>query len=422
VRILVLGSGAREHAIITALLAEDAGHVITAAPGNAGIAADVETVSLDPTNGALVAEYALENGVELVVVGPEAPLIAGVADPVRTRGIPVFGPSKAAAQLEGSKAFAKRIMSEAGVPTGRPVYAGTVEEAVAAIDELGAPHVVKADGLAAGKGVLVTDDRQAAIDHATYWLQHGHVVVEEYLDGEEVSLFFLSDGHDVRPLSPAQDYKRLGDGDTGPNTGGMGAYSPLPWLADRWDSERAFVDEVTDLVALPTVRRLEHEGTPFVGLLYCGLIVTEQGVRVIEFNARFGDPETQVVLPRLATPLSGLMLAAATGQLGSAPAPAFRDDVAVTVVLASEGYPENPQTGRPIDGIDAANAREGVSVAHAATGVLDDGLVATGGRVLSVVATGSTFAEARDRAYAGVGDITLAGAQFRTDIAAKVAR
>jgi phosphoribosylamine--glycine ligase len=247
-------------------------------------------------------------------------------------------------------------------------------------------------------------------------------VVEEFLDGEEVSLFFLSDGHDVRPLSPAQDYKRLGDGDVGPNTGGMGAYSPLPWLADRWESERAFVDEVTDLVALPTVRRLEHEGTPFVGLLYCGLIVTEQGVRVIEFNARFGDPETQVVLPRLATPLSELMLAAATGQLGSTPDPVFRDDVAVTVVLASEGYPENPKTGRPITGIDQANARAGVSVAHAATGVLDTELVATGGRVLSVVATGATFAEARDRAYAGVGDIALEGAQFPTDIAAKVAR
>ncbi|PCN49730.1 phosphoribosylamine--glycine ligase [Curtobacterium sp. 'Ferrero'] len=420
-RILVLGSGAREHAIVTALLAEQAGHVITVAPGNAGIAADVETVSLDPTNGALVADYAIENDVELVVVGPEAPLIAGVADPVRTRGIPVFGPGKAAAQLEGSKAFAKRIMAEAGVPTGRPVYAGTVDEAVAALDELGAPYVVKADGLAAGKGVLVTEDRQAAVDHATYWLQHGPVVVEEFLDGEEVSLFFLSDGHDVRPLSPAQDYKRLADGDAGPNTGGMGAYSPLPWLADRWESEQAFVAEVADLVALPTVRRLEHEGTPFVGLLYCGLIVTEQGVRVIEFNARFGDPETQVVLPRLATPLSELMLAAATGRLGSVPAPVFRDEVAVTVVLASEGYPENPHTGRPITGIDAANSREGVHVAHAATGSLDGGLVATGGRVLSVVGTGRSFTEARERAYAGLHDITLEGGQYRTDIAAKVA-
>jgi phosphoribosylamine--glycine ligase len=422
VRILVLGSGAREHAITTALLAEEAGHVITVAPGNAGIAADVETVSLDPTNGALVAEYALENGVELVVVGPEAPLIAGVADPIRTRGIAVFGPGKAAAQLEGSKAFAKRIMGEAGVPTGRPVYARTIDEATAALDDLGAPYVVKADGLAAGKGVLVTEDRQAAVDHATYWLQHGPVVVEEFLDGEEVSLFFLSDGHDIVPLSPAQDHKRLGDGDTGPNTGGMGAYSPLPWLDERWGSEQAFVDEVAAMVALPTVRQLEHEGTPFVGLLYCGLIVTEQGVRVIEFNARFGDPETQVVLPRLTTPLSELLLAAATGRLAGAPRPTFRPDAAVTVVLASEGYPENPVTGRGITGVDAANAREGVSVLHAATGLLDDGLVATGGRVLSVVATGTDFAEARERAYAGVADITLEGAQFRTDIAAGVAR
>jgi phosphoribosylamine---glycine ligase len=422
VRILVLGSGAREHAIVTALLAESADHAITVAPGNAGIAADVETVSLDTTNGAVVAEYAMENDIELVVVGPEAPLIEGVADPVRTRGIPVFGPGKAAAELEGSKAFAKRIMAEAGVPTGRPFHVGTLDEAIAALDELGAPYVVKADGLAAGKGVLVTSDRDAAIDHATYWLQHGHVVVEEFLDGPEVSLFYLSDGHDVRPLSPAQDYKRLLDGDAGPNTGGMGAYSPLPWLAERWGSEQAFVDEVTDLIALPTVRRLEAEGTPFIGLLYCGLVVTEQGVRVIEFNARFGDPETQVVLPRLRTPLSELMLAAATGRLQDVAAPVFADDAAVTVVLASEGYPENPITGRVLTGIDEANALEGVSVLHAATGALDGTLVATGGRVLSVVGVGTTFAEARERAYDGLSRIRLEGGQHRTDVAATVAR
>jgi phosphoribosylamine--glycine ligase len=422
VRILVLGSGAREHAIITALLAERADHVITCAPGNAGIADDVETVSLDPSNGALVAEYAFENDIELVVVGPEAPLIAGVADPVRTRGIAVFGPSKRAAQLEGSKAFAKRIMEVAGVPTGRPVYAGTLAEAEAALDELGAPYVVKADGLAAGKGVIVTEDRDAALDHARYWLQHGHVVVEEFLDGEEVSLFFLSDGHDVVPLSPAQDSKRLLDGDLGPNTGGMGAYSPLPWLADHWGTERAFVDEVTELVALPTVRRLEHEGTPFVGLLYCGLIVTEQGVRVIEFNARFGDPETQVVLPRLVTPLSELMFAAATGQLGDTALPEFHPHAGVTVVLASEGYPENPITGRRLTGIEEAEALEGVSVLHAATAMLDGDLVATGGRVLSVSAVGDDFAEARARAYDGLSRIHLDGGQFRTDIATKVVR
>lgn len=419
-RILVLGSGAREHAIVTALLAEQADHVITVAPGNAGIAADTAVVSLDPTNGALVAEYAMENDIDLVIVGPEAPLIEGVADPVRTRGIPVFGPSKAAAALEGSKTFAKRIMHEAGVPTGRPVFAATLDDATRALDEFGAPYVVKADGLAAGKGVLVTDDRQAALDHATYWLQYGGVVVEEYLDGEEVSLFFLSDGHDVRALSPAQDAKRLLDGDLGPNTGGMGAYSPLPWLDERWGSEEAFVREVEALVALPTVRQLEHEGTPFVGLLYCGLIVTEQGVRVIEFNARFGDPETQVVLPRLVTPLSELMLAAATGQLAGAPAIEFRADPAVTVVLASEGYPENPKTGRPIRGIDDAAALDGVTVLHAATGVLDGELVSTGGRVLSVVGVGPDFATARERAYAGIDRIDLPGGQYRTDIAKKV--
>ncbi|WP_066522446.1 phosphoribosylamine--glycine ligase [Curtobacterium ammoniigenes] len=419
-RILVLGSGAREHAIVTALLAEDAGHAITVAPGNAGIAADVPVVSIDPTNGALVAEYALENAIDLVVVGPEAPLIEGVADPVRTRGIPVFGPSKAAAQLEGSKSFAKRIMHEAGVPTGRPVFAATLADATRALDDLGAPHVVKADGLAAGKGVLVTDDRQAALDHAAYWLQYGGVVVEEYLDGEEVSLFFVSDGHDVRALSPAQDAKRLLDGDAGPNTGGMGAYSPLPWLDERWGSEAAFVREVEELVALPTVRQLEHEGTPFVGLLYCGLIVTEQGVRVIEFNARFGDPETQVVLPRLETPLSEVMLAAATGRLAEAPALTFRAEAAVTVVLASEGYPENPHTGRVLHGVDDAASLDGVSVLHAATGILDGELVATGGRVLSVVGVGPDLRTARARAYDGIARISLHGGQHRTDIAKKV--
>jgi phosphoribosylamine--glycine ligase len=422
VRILVLGSGAREHAIILALRSEDEAHAIFAAPGNAGIASDAHLVDLDPNDPDAVTAFADDESIDLVVVGPEAPLIAGVADALRTRGIPVFGPGKAAAQLEGSKAFAKRVMDAAGVPTGRALRAQDSAAVAAALDEFGAPYVVKADGLASGKGVIVTSDRAEAIGHAEAFLPRGPVLIEEFLEGPEVSLFFLSDGDTVRPLSPAQDYKRLADGDLGPNTGGMGAYSPLPWLADRWASEQAFVDEVTELVALPTVRRLEHEGTPFVGLLYCGLIVTEQGVRVIEFNARFGDPETQVVLPRLATPLSGLLLAAATGQLGGTPAPEFRDEAAVTVVLASEGYPENPQTGRPITGIDAANARDGVSVAHAATGVLDDTLVATGGRVLSVVAVGSDFAQARERAYAGLGDITLQGAQYRTDIAAKVTR
>ncbi|GAA2048896.1 phosphoribosylamine--glycine ligase [Leifsonia soli] len=416
-KILVLGSGAREHAIITALLAEEARHDIVAAPGNAGIAQDVRVEpSLDPLDGVAVTEYALEHGIELVVIGPEAPLVAGVADPLRTRGIPVFGPGKAAAQLEGSKAYAKRIMDAAGVPTGRAVRAETLAEAERALDEFGAPYVVKADGLAAGKGVLVTEEREAAAEHATHWLRHGGVLIEEFLDGQEVSLFLLSDGHDVLPLSPAQDYKRLLDGDAGPNTGGMGAYSPLPWLPE------GFVDEVIDTIALPTVRTMAREQTPFIGLLYCGLILTDRGIRVIEFNARFGDPETQVVLPRLVTPLSTLLHAAATGGLGGLPRPEFALDTAVTVVLASEGYPEAPQTGRPITGLGEAAAVPEVTIAHAAT-VLDEAtgeLLATGGRVLSVVARGTGFAEARSRAYAALDRIHLEGAQYRTDIAARV--
>jgi phosphoribosylamine--glycine ligase len=419
VRILVLGSGAREHAIVTALLAEDAGHTIVAAPGNAGIAAEVETVALDASDSRLVAGYAADNAFDLVVIGPEAPLVAGVADAVRKRRIPVFGPNKAAAALEGSKTFAKRIMDAAGVPTGRAVHAATLDAVAAALDDLGAPHVVKADGLAAGKGVIVTDDRDAALAHAKYYLQQGEVLIEEFLGGPEVSLFFLADGHDVLPLSPAQDYKRVGDGDAGPNTGGMGAYSPLPWLAEQFGSEAEFVDEVRRTIALPTVRALEAEGTPFVGLLYCGLVLTDAGIRVIEFNARFGDPETQVVLPRLVTPLSGLLLAAATGGLGGLPDPEFSPDAAVVVVLASEGYPEAPITGRVLTGVDA-DLPAGVTIAHAATLRDADRLLATGGRVLGVVATASDFGAARDAAYTALAGIGLEGGHYRRDIAERV--
>jgi phosphoribosylamine--glycine ligase len=420
VRILVLGSGAREHAIILALRSEETAHDILAAPGNAGIARDAEIVDLDPNSPADVTDFANERDIDLVVIGPEAPLVAGVADALRERGIPVFGPGRAAAQLEGSKAFAKRIMDAAGVPTGRAMRATTLAETAEALDGFGSPYVVKADGLAAGKGVLVTDDRAAALAHAASFLPSGAVLVEEFLSGPEVSLFFLSDGDHVLPLSPAQDFKRLGDGDSGPNTGGMGAYSPLPWLAEPYGGEQAFVDLVTRDIAEPVIRQLDAEGTPFIGLLYAGLILTADGVRVIEFNARFGDPETQVVLPRLLDPLSQLLLAAASGTLEDQSRPAFADAVAVTVVLASEGYPSSPVTGRALSGLDAAAAVEGVHLAHAATAVEGDSLIATGGRVLNVVGLGTTFAEARERTYLALAQIGLEGGQHRTDIAARV--
>ncbi|GAA1326274.1 phosphoribosylamine--glycine ligase [Leucobacter albus] len=419
-KILVLGPGAREHAIVLSLLSEEAPHQIVCAPGNAGIAASgVETVDLAFTDPVAVTKFVADRGFDLVIIGPEAPLVAGVADPLREGGVPVFGPNADAAQLEGSKAFAKRIMDEAGVPTGRAAHVASAADAGAVLDEFGAPYVVKADGLAAGKGVLVTEDRDAAIAHVATWAPHGEVLVEEFLDGQEVSLFFFADGKDVVALTPAQDYKRIFDGDQGPNTGGMGAYSPLPWLPGGTE---AFVEEIKQTVAIPTVRQLAAEGAPFIGLLYCGLIVTPKGVRVIEFNARFGDPETQVVLARLESPLSEYLLAAAEGDLARLPEPTFSDEPAMIVVLASEGYPGDVATGREITGLDAAAAVTGVHLVHAATARTQaGGWIATGGRVLGVVARGSGFAEARARAYSALNEIDLEGGQFRTDIAERVA-
>ncbi|MCR6648626.1 MAG: phosphoribosylamine--glycine ligase [Cellulomonas sp.] len=417
-KILVVGTGAREHAIIRALSLDPAVTELHAAPGNPGIGALATLHAVDQLDGAAVADLARTLGADLVVVGPEAPLVAGVADAVREAGIPVFGPSGAAARLEGSKAFAKEVMAAAGVPTAAPRVATTVEQAVAAIDELGAPHVVKEDGLAAGKGVVVTDDRAAAIEHARACLakEGGAVVVEEYLDGPEVSLFVLSDGVDVVPLVPAQDFKRALDDDQGPNTGGMGAYTPLPWAPE------GLVDEVLDTVARPTVAEMARRGTPFVGVLYCGLALTSTGVRVVEFNARFGDPETQVVLARLRTPLGGVLLAAATGGLGALPPLEWSDEAAVTVVVASQGYPAAPRTGDVIDGLAAADEVPHVHVLHAGTALDDeDRVVSAGGRVLSVTATGTDLADARAAAYAGVALVTLDGAQHRTDIALKAA-
>jgi phosphoribosylamine--glycine ligase len=411
-KVLVLGGGAREHAITKALirtgtLAAD----IIVAPGNAGIALEVQTEpELDPTDVLAVVKFALSNQIDLAIIGPEAPLIAGVSDALRSEGIAVFGPSKNAAALEGSKSFAKEVMAAADVPTAMAKECSTLAEVEVALNEFGAPYVVKADGLAAGKGVIVTNDRAAAIEHAKKFMAMG-ILVEEFLDGEEVSLFFLSDGKTVLPLSPAQDFKRAYDNDEGPNTGGMGAYSPLEWLPV------GFIEEVERTVAQPTIDQLARMGEPFVGLLYCGLIVTKRGIRVIEFNARFGDPETQVVLCRLLTPLAPLLHRAATGRLADGPSAQFSSDVAVTVVLASEGYPDRPAPNRPITGI-AEN--ESVHVCHASTARDGQELIATGGRVLSVVATANNFALARKLAYDNIANIRLEGSHYRTDIAAKV--
>jgi phosphoribosylamine---glycine ligase len=420
VKILVLGAGAREHAIVKALLRTGTPKDdLIVAPGNAGIALDAHTESsLNANDPLAVTKFALEHAIELAIIGPEAPLVAGVSDALRSEGIAVFGPSQAAAQLEGSKSFAKEVMAAAGVPTGMARECSTIEQVGDAMDEFGAPYVIKADGLAAGKGVIVTNDRDAALAHAEKFMDIG-ILVEEYLAGQEVSLFFLADGKTCVPLTPAQDFKRAYDNDEGPNTGGMGAYSPLPWLPE------GFVEEVQRDVAQPTVDEMAKLGTPFVGLLYCGLILTERGIRVIEFNARFGDPETQVVLRRLTSSLSGLLYKAATGQLNGAATPDFTKDVAITVVLASEGYPDTSAPNRPISGLEEAE-ETGVEICHAATAAgVDDTdeyvLLATGGRVLSVVATGTDFASALKQAYAGIEKIQLEGSHYRSDIAAKVA-
>ncbi|MGZ4612919.1 MAG: phosphoribosylamine--glycine ligase [Kineosporiaceae bacterium] len=415
--VLVVGSGAREHALYRALTADPAVTSVVVAPGNAGIPADRRR-SVEPASGREVADLAAGVRADLVVVGPEAPLVAGVADAVRGRGIACFGPSAPAARIEGSKAFAKEVMAAAGVPTALARLCTTAGEVDAALGAFGPPFVVKDDGLAAGKGVVVTDDEAAARVHAAACLARpgGRVVVERYLQGPEVSLFCITDGVTVLPLAPAQDFKRVADGDVGPNTGGMGAYSPLPWAPP------GLAEDVAERVARPVVRELARRGTPYTGLLYCGLALTPQGVRVIEFNARFGDPETQVVLARRATPRGTLLHAAATDRLHQVPEPRWRRDAAVTVVVAAQGYPAAPVTGDVVEGLPEAEAVEGAWVLQAGTAVDADGRVITaGGRVLSVVGTGPDLAAARATAYEAVGRIRLRGGHYRSDIAATAA-
>jgi phosphoribosylamine--glycine ligase len=398
-----VGSGGREHALALGLAADPDVRQLVAAPGNPGIAQVAELRDVNATDPHAVAALAVETGVDLVVVGPEAPLVAGVADAVRAKGIACFGPSGAAAQLEGSKAFAKDVMTAAGVPTAR-AYACTDAEAVdRALHEFGPPYVVKNDGLAAGKGVVVTDDLGVARRHAA---DCGRVVIEEYLAGPEVSLFVVTDGQAAVPLVPAQDFKRIGDDDTGPNTGGMGAYAPLPWAPPD------LVDDVMAAVVHPTLRQMRERGCPFAGLLYVGLAITQDGPKVIEFNARFGDPETQVVLALLETPLAGLLHAAATGTLAVQPPLRWRKGAAVTVVVAAANYPGTPTSG------DVITGAERPGIIHAGTARRSDGaLVSAGGRVLCATARGADLSEARAAAYALVDGIALDGAQHRTDIA-----
>ncbi|GAA4544539.1 phosphoribosylamine--glycine ligase [Mycobacterium paraffinicum] len=411
-RVLVIGSGAREHALLLALRKDPQVTGLFVAPGNAGTARVADQHDVDITSNSDVVALARELGADLVVIGPEVPLVLGVADALRAAGIVCFGPSKDAARIEGSKAFAKEVMAAAGVRTAASETVDSPAHLDAALDRFGPPAgdpawVVKDDRLAAGKGVVVTADRGVARAHAAGLLEAGHpVLLESYLDGPEVSLFCVVDGETVVPLLPAQDFKRVGDGDTGPNTGGMGAYAPVPWLPD--EVYRDIVGNIVEPVAAEMVQR----GSPFCGLLYVGLAITTNGPAVVEFNCRFGDPETQAVLALLESPLGQLLYAAGTGKLADFGELRWHEGAAVTVVLAAENYPGRPRVGDVVAGSEA----EGVL--HAGTARRDDGeVVSSGGRVLSVVGTGADLTAARSQAYELMRSIRLPGSHFRSDIA-----
>lgn len=411
-KVLIVGNGAREHALGWALYNDPAVDEVFGAPGTALMAQFAELYPVDQMDGESVAALARELNVDLVVIGPEAPLVVGVADAVRDAGIPCFGPSAAAARIEGSKAYAKEVMAAAGVPTAEGRICVTPAEVEAALDEFGPPYVVKEDGLAAGKGVVVTSDRQAALDHAALCRT---VLVEEYLDGPEVSLFAICDGTVAVPLQPAQDFKRAYDGGAGPNTGGMGAYTPLPWAPDD------LAEQVTEHIIQPVITELARRGTPFVGLLYAGLSLTAKGVKVVEFNARFGDPETQPLLLLLATPLGGLLLAAANGELADQPPLEWFPGYAVGVVIAAEGYPGSPTLGGRIH---EGQFRPGsIKLFHAGTARDELGNIrVSGGRVMTVAGRGHTLGFARRMVYAAIESFHLPGLFWRTDIAAAAAR
>ena len=403
-KILLVGSGGREHALGVGLQADSACSELHVAPGNPGIAQFAQCHPLDIADNQAILELAQSLNADLVVIGPELPLVNGAADILRAANIAVFGPSKAAAQLEGSKNFAKEVMRDAGVPTAHSFTCTNHHEIEIALDAFDPPYVVKNDGLAAGKGVVVTNDRQEALDHA---LACERVVIEEYLDGPEVSLFGISDGTTIVPMQPAQDFKRAFDGDQGPNTGGMGAYSPLPWAPSD------IIEDTYKQVLAPMIAEMAARGTPFIGLLYAGLALTDHGTRVIEFNARFGDPETQVLIPLLKTPLATLLYNAAIGNLKGTTLE-WKDDSAVTVVLASDGYPSAPKSGGAITGFSTI---ENVQIYHAGTSATEHGVVASGGRVLTVTGIGEDLTEARNLAYRAISQISLSGSFYRTDIA-----